>query len=1166
MIPLELARELLDMGATIGGGARGEEQLQGSVALHNILQKHGVAYLADEVGMGKTYVALGVVALMRHFNPDLRLLVIAPRGNIQRKWMKEMGNFVANNVRYPDLRTRGFGKRPARSMVLCENLGHLARAVTVHPDRDFFARLSSFSLPLGKDSDGWRRHRDELRANMPWLPPEVFDLRDRGAFKRNFAHALCCAMPHFDLVIVDEAHHLKHGLHAGVAARNQVLARVFGCNTDGAHPRVRRHLGPRIGKLLLLSATPVEETYDQLWNQLAVFGRGDMFPGLRDQELLESERKDIARRFLIRRVTQMRVDNESLTKNLYRREWRGGGLEQHDENIRMADDYQRLAVALVQKKVAELLGSEKFNPSFQIGMLASFESFLQTAKLSGADEAASNFDDAEQTEAVGEREGVDVHALNQLAREYHKRFGRELPHPKMDAVVESLQKAWCEGVKTLVFVRRVASVPELKRKLDQAYDGWLLARLKRELPEAVRPTLKGCIDAYKRERAEAFANDRQRLSAVDRDGKPAQAPDAESDTGGLDTFFAWFFRGEGPPRVVSGANIQRRFNQKGTVLGTFFLDNPVMTLLSAQPGQVLECLASYLGRDTAELRAELRTRSARYLSGRAKTHVRGDRFESVVAAAIELMAESPGRHHELAAALRSGKYEGYLQARPVLEAPDVADSLEQPTFFTELARPERAELREKLWPEVDKTIGFASYVRETEVRASLLSMAARLGHAFIDLYVLLIGRLGSMSPGAEEAESSDAPGGDVLRIRAYLDLLERQRTTPVSDRGWAGYDELKELAANFKLVMNMNLPDVLLSDTPLAAVPRRLSELLQAQQPTAGMWGTVSARLVRQFRQPGYPFVLITTDVLQEGEDLHTFCSRVQHYGISWTPSAMEQRVGRVDRVQSQTDRRFAQLERHPKGCEKLQVFYPYLPDTVELLQVRRVLERTDTFLRLMHEGFPTGTAESKRIDIASELQRHAAPPKPYAGKLMTAFPVPEWSLKGTAKRLAVSKDVSDIMEKRFERIPKQDLPGLSIGWEPSRGDGRLLGTVELASGRVQPFMLLLKSFGDRPLVRCLCPVGKVAADALTGEIAPESRSHQLRLGALATEAGSYNLTVEDDVLLAGPKTDLARVRLLLERLVHAADDLERRHLNAIDQPISRFESDLRTEGGHGNG
>ena len=56
--------------------------------------------------MGKTYVALGALALFRHFDPGFRVLVIAPRENIQRKWMKELRNFVRNNVRFADLRVK----------------------------------------------------------------------------------------------------------------------------------------------------------------------------------------------------------------------------------------------------------------------------------------------------------------------------------------------------------------------------------------------------------------------------------------------------------------------------------------------------------------------------------------------------------------------------------------------------------------------------------------------------------------------------------------------------------------------------------------------------------------------------------------------------------------------------------------------------------------------------------------------------------------------------------------------------------------------------------------------------------------------------------------------------------------------------------------------------
>ena len=94
MISINTARELLDFaGDGLGGVSRispaqAKDQLEGAVAIHNILKKYQIAYLADEVGMGKTYVALGAFALFRHFNPKFRLLVIAPKENIQQNFMK----------------------------------------------------------------------------------------------------------------------------------------------------------------------------------------------------------------------------------------------------------------------------------------------------------------------------------------------------------------------------------------------------------------------------------------------------------------------------------------------------------------------------------------------------------------------------------------------------------------------------------------------------------------------------------------------------------------------------------------------------------------------------------------------------------------------------------------------------------------------------------------------------------------------------------------------------------------------------------------------------------------------------------------------------------------------------------------------------------------------
>ena len=148
MIDVSTAGQLLDFSVRIGKGQRAQEQLEGAVAIHNLLQTQNVAYLADEVGMGKTYVALGALALFRHFQPDFRVLIIAPRENIQTKWMKELRNFVNANVRFPDLRVKALDGRPARPLIACNNLLELVHETLLDSNRDFFTRLTSFSLPV----------------------------------------------------------------------------------------------------------------------------------------------------------------------------------------------------------------------------------------------------------------------------------------------------------------------------------------------------------------------------------------------------------------------------------------------------------------------------------------------------------------------------------------------------------------------------------------------------------------------------------------------------------------------------------------------------------------------------------------------------------------------------------------------------------------------------------------------------------------------------------------------------------------------------------------------------------------------------------------------------------------------------------------------------------
>jgi len=175
--------------------------------------------------------------------------------------------------------------------------------------------------------------------------------------------------------------------------------------------------------------------------------------------------------------------------------------------------------------------------------------------------------------------------------------------------------------------------------------------------------------------------------------------------------------------------------------------------------------------------------------------------------------------------------------------------LETPTFFTELrARP---ELRARLCPEPKANPDTRAALREQELRRSLLSGQARLGHAFLDLYILALHGIGNLRPRARDDDS-----GTEGLIERYLDLLEQQRTT--GDGQFRAFRELRLAAQYFDLIVDVNRPE--LRAMPLGDAGRDVGRLLGSQQPVGGMFGGINDTLVRQFRLPGYPFVLFPTD------------------------------------------------------------------------------------------------------------------------------------------------------------------------------------------------------------------------------------------------------------------------------------------------------------------
>lgn len=1173
---IETARELLDYsGGTDTRDEMWEIQLEGAVALYNMLQRQKLAYLADEVGMGKTYIALGVAALFRHFQPNWRVLYIAPRENIQRKWKKELLNFTSNNWCVVDNRVKTYSGAPAYGVSLCANLLDLLRQSAIYAQRDFIVRLTSFSLPLGSETRYLQAKRDELLRELPWLDRSQFDLRSKEAFKENYARGINAALPHFDLLILDEGHHLKHGVGAHVAARNQVLANVLGTapnNNPGAFP----HYGRRFDRVLILSATPLESDYRELWNQLHLLGEGEAWRSLiegGDEPEAEARKLETTRQFMIRRLTSLKIGGKVYTKNMYRREWRQGGVQVFDEPLKIQDDRQRLVVALVQKKVAEVLGNERFGNSFQIGMLASFESFLETAKVKDREEgAASNFDDAAQTDSEIEREGIDRRPLNKLARSYERLFDSPLPHPKMDKVAESLQKSFESGEKSLVFVRRIASVRELSEKLNRAYDRWLMAYLKARLPEASLRQVRTAYEQYSAERREGKKQPEPSPEISLSDGEAESIIARDEDEGDSNTFFAWFFRGRRVLEILSGAAFRlNRFDSESSAYATFFEDNYLTRLFGAL-ADPLAVLAEQTGLARGEVERRVRQRAFNLFVGasQAKDYARLRVFRAYQEAALTLLAgraqsEVVREQARIMQLERFGSHSvGMLEAPPNFPQPH--EYLATKTFFTELRlRPTLSSVLLPVGPQRD----FLQTFRREELRRELLAVVARLGHAYIDLWLTAVTPLDNLDLRQQERE-----GGERL-IRDFIELLERQQHEP----GLHAYYELTQVAQQLELLRAVNFPDA--SEMPLAGLGKYFSWTLGRQSPIAGMTGdSKNQRVIAQFRMPGYPLVLLTTDVLQEGEDLHTFCKSVLHYGISWMPSSLEQRTGRVDRIHSLAHRELDQQTTITPD-RFLQVYYPHLQDTVERVQLERVYQRMNRFMRMLHHSLVNLDSDSSRIHLGRELIGRPQDIAPIREPLQTNFKIEPALLHRELPAARI--DVSEAHEslEYFQTTVQALQTYLRIEWEPADRAWSRMGTVfveRLANGgnpngvafapRQQPFRLYLRQAQSvaRLLLHCSSPIGRLRKDDTTSFQALDTLYRRHGFGKLTVveeeKTKTIDLALEAAMFFSPHHTQISEVVELLSQTAQAADRLEQEFFQT-DQPLVQVRGQL--DGGIGD-
>lgn len=122
-------------------------------------------------------------------------------------------------------------------------------------------------------------------------------------------------------------------------------------------------------------------------------------------------------------------------------------------------------------------------------------------------------------------------------------------------------------------------------------------------------------------------------------------------------------------------------------------------------------------------------------------------------------------------------------------------------------------------------------------------------------------------------------------------------------------------------------------------------------------------KLMVTFNTPFYPEIIIASNVMAEGVDLHLNCRHIIHHDLCWNPSTLEQRTGRVDRIGAKAE----------KAQKPIQVYLPYVAETQDEKMCRVVLDRERWFKVVMGEKFKVTAGNTEKLAERLPLPEEAA-------------------------------------------------------------------------------------------------------------------------------------------------------------------------------------------------
>lgn len=897
-------------------------------ALETLEERPGII-LADEVGMGKTFEALGLAAAIHHLKPKARIVVVTPGPDLNTKWVDEF-------ERFREMYDFGDGVRSARKLtefvqstreapivvapvtmfqggkggdsqayllsLYChwsELHGHTANAIfrrfkdgkyeRVDVEEELF--LGQFTLGevekhlkaafcRGKKTDEWAGLHDLYeRGGL-----EAFDQPTavRNAMYRARFVLAGRLLPTVDLLIVDEAHKLKNSR----SLRSQGMRTVF---------------GKRFHKAVFLTATPFQLDIGELREVFGLFGLAKGAPKSLGEEVdaLLASVREYQHAYNAFQTTWCGLD-PAVAAEFAR------GYDADPQGYAPPDE--SLAIVLGQITQLRQLKTEVIEPGFRTWMIRSlredkrvyrehrpenldaqgdavlpfliyerliaelFRRHRPTHKAAVEINMVSSYAAAKAGALMNGEEGrlpAEVEVYRQLLSGVLGEIaGSGQSHPKLDHGVRDALDAATKGEKTLIFCARVATLEQLRRQIREAWDERML-----ELWQAVYPGASG---------DEIFGHE-----------------------------------GEDDKRVRGRhARLQQRFHRPQDVLYLALREPYLRTAVPVADWALanLEQVVSEANR----LRQGIRVSAA--ASKRVNVQVTKRCVEQASLALWQQTGAEVEAKPEVVQALLHSDYLtlGLDLAKDEYENDAVGEHATQWDISDDVAQLVLAD-RPTVW---DESLHLLDKL-PLDMRVRVVEQLARY---------LTYGQV----PFLPELLRGAAQGG------LQMETVESKGLLEFTGEFWSTADGMR---------WSMRIQSFL--EYFVTRDARQQASILDGPIKTGSFVrhtkdGESREKLREAFNTPLFPMILVANEVMQEGLDLHRQCRRVVHHDLAWNPAQIEQRIGRVDRLGSKIN----QLRRTGSKA-KLEVLYPLIRGTIDD-RMYRVVKMREKWLEFLLGAQPT--------------------------------------------------------------------------------------------------------------------------------------------------------------------------------------------------------------------